>query len=501
MATPMQHKWFPALLPLAVIACDTSTSDDPDPTPIVEPGTQLTFESGSRLRARVLDGGDGAKAFVAWHDTELGADCTFRRGLDDAMYCMPEGLRVSYADERCMEPIVFRTECSPEDAVYAANPITDDCGAPEDRQWQVYEAGAPLGQTTQRWWRNHAGVCVPVQSGERVEAYAAMPVFYDDLVRGDLGWANDITEDVVAAEVVADDGARQAVTLVDTDRGRFCAPEINLGNGTALSAPVDVPVCLPTAPIAVQTPDYFNYVDDTCTTLTAFSRCPAPHEIAVSLEANACGGASFGAVHEIGPRLLEMYQSHDNVCSWVGELDPDPSTAHYAIGSTITQSFPWLERDTFGTGPLHGLHYVNRAGHPLMQASPTLHDQSWGECDVRRAHDGDELRCFPANATRWVGLLGPTLYGDAACTDPVADAPRDETTCAPVAAWLVLDEEDTCRQLAPVREAFSLVTPHEGAVFTRNADGTCTPHDGDGDWRKVEPIDIATLPVVTDRVE
>src|SRR5688572_33384336 len=42
----------------------------------------LGYENGSRLRARVYAGTDGAKQFLGWRDTQLGVDCAFGRVAD-----------------------------------------------------------------------------------------------------------------------------------------------------------------------------------------------------------------------------------------------------------------------------------------------------------------------------------------------------------------------------------------------------------------------------------
>jgi len=67
----------------------TAQGEDPGPD-------ALPWKSGSRLRARVWDGGDGAQLFIDWFDTMLGIPCTFAKGPEGVEYCMPALGSVQY---------------------------------------------------------------------------------------------------------------------------------------------------------------------------------------------------------------------------------------------------------------------------------------------------------------------------------------------------------------------------------------------------------------------
>src|SRR5689334_4641552 len=47
------------------------------------------FQSGRRLRARVFDGGSGARLFRRWHDTVLNEDCSFNETTPGHFHCVP----------------------------------------------------------------------------------------------------------------------------------------------------------------------------------------------------------------------------------------------------------------------------------------------------------------------------------------------------------------------------------------------------------------------------
>jgi len=54
-----------------------------------DPSLASAWQSGTRLRARVRDGGGGALMLVAWSDTKLGIDCGFVRLPGGSYRCLP----------------------------------------------------------------------------------------------------------------------------------------------------------------------------------------------------------------------------------------------------------------------------------------------------------------------------------------------------------------------------------------------------------------------------
>src|SRR5260221_5109584 len=52
--------------------------------------TAPPWRSGARLRARVLDGGDGAALFKGWTDMQLGVSCSYRLAADNELRCLPD---------------------------------------------------------------------------------------------------------------------------------------------------------------------------------------------------------------------------------------------------------------------------------------------------------------------------------------------------------------------------------------------------------------------------
>jgi hypothetical protein len=52
-------------------------------------GTDVGFESGSRLRARTMHGADGSWQFSGWHDNQLNIDCAYTLAVDGKQRCLP----------------------------------------------------------------------------------------------------------------------------------------------------------------------------------------------------------------------------------------------------------------------------------------------------------------------------------------------------------------------------------------------------------------------------
>jgi len=120
------------MLCLVLGACGTQQPVGPDDWPDLEPAGQdagtvvapepdagdtgqiqsRLYKSGTRLKARVLETGDGAQQFLGWFDSELGVKCEFATAPDGKTRCLPrrhvrpEGL--FYLDQDCSrEPIIF----------------------------------------------------------------------------------------------------------------------------------------------------------------------------------------------------------------------------------------------------------------------------------------------------------------------------------------------------------------------------------------------------------
>jgi hypothetical protein len=125
---------------------------------------QPPWRSGTRLRARVLDGGDGAVAFLRWRDTQLQTSCTFRRASDDVLRCIPDGnLRLAFTDAACREPLGLRDPSSDEEAQlrFWRASAPSSCGLPADVRLEAYEVERAVPAGRQYYVRSDGGACQP----------------------------------------------------------------------------------------------------------------------------------------------------------------------------------------------------------------------------------------------------------------------------------------------------------------------------------------------------
>jgi hypothetical protein len=106
-----------AALALAVLLAACGGAEGPDvadagglPGPDATTGktTRDLYQSGTRLKARMLVTADGAKAFVGWRDTVRNENCSFWNTADGKLRCLPTACAgpIStpprmYADENC----------------------------------------------------------------------------------------------------------------------------------------------------------------------------------------------------------------------------------------------------------------------------------------------------------------------------------------------------------------------------------------------------------------
>src|SRR5689334_6922337 len=113
------------------VACPACGGEQHDAATATGSPVSPLFHSGSRLRARYLDAGDGAVDFVGFRDQELGVDCDFYLGTDAKSRCLPETTGgLFFTDAACTEPVAAFTECDGPPEWYRvavfSNP-TDQC--------------------------------------------------------------------------------------------------------------------------------------------------------------------------------------------------------------------------------------------------------------------------------------------------------------------------------------------------------------------------------------
>ena len=121
-------------------------------------GTALDlYQSGSRLKLKVLTTADGAKAFQGWYDTQLGLDCQFVTASDGQLRCLPIGTAYVgsfYADGNCTTRLAYATcaGATPPAYAYATAAAGSSCAA-------AYHVYAVAGAYSGTVWAGSPGAC------------------------------------------------------------------------------------------------------------------------------------------------------------------------------------------------------------------------------------------------------------------------------------------------------------------------------------------------------
>ena len=102
------------------------------------------YESGSRLKAEVLNTPDGAQAFLGWYDSQLQIDCSFATASDGQVRCLPNLgsiVKVSgyFSDASCSERLVAGTCANMQTPAYAySQQQVGDCSTNSGNQLLIY---------------------------------------------------------------------------------------------------------------------------------------------------------------------------------------------------------------------------------------------------------------------------------------------------------------------------------------------------------------------------
>jgi len=407
-----------AVLSIAT-ACGRSASNDRtgeqpgaggDPSAVVFP-SERPWLSGSRLRARVLDGGDGAVAFLGWYDTDLQTACSFRKQSDGHWRCVPdESGPVVYADANCTTPLTFFVSELGAPVVGAFRYVRvhkpGGCELVDNAVIDVYETLGPLAQP--------AGVFVPGGEGrcQAIDApvakwLALAPLAPEKLVEASLTFDPGDSELATTTLSGADGSLARMGFWVRSTRSQCFIPHDFVS--TAWLPTDDADRCL-LADLAYGD-GCSTFVPAACATNTrAWNIAPAECanqttiEIApITTDASAPGALCFGpaepsvdfpsvpVVMRGGGRLQVLLRSD-------------------AAGRATLQESPFTET-TMLYPPLgdHGVFFSDSANSGARCAPQRFSDDRGASASV--------LRCAPIDAAGT--NEDATFFADAACTVPL----------------------------------------------------------------------------------
>lgn len=165
MALASHHRGLVVLVGALLGACGNSTSEsspDAGTPPTEDPSIRaIAWKSGSRLRARIIDGGGGAALFVAWVDTRLGKDCAFKMASDGGFRCLPVDASTPAPSD---DPVCRTTAAVPDDVTQyvAATEIVDARTTPLAARVLVGEDGSR--ENSGLFDQLHQTSCVPAKA-------------------------------------------------------------------------------------------------------------------------------------------------------------------------------------------------------------------------------------------------------------------------------------------------------------------------------------------------
>lgn len=421
------------------------------------------YESGDRLRATILDAGDGAVVFQEWFDSELETSCGFNTASDGVSRCLPAvGAEVLYGDAACTELVVAQYPgCGGPPPAYGHltefAPV-DECGATQLIGTAVYRVGATLGVGS-TYRKGADGTCaLDTDTNERFAATSEIDpttfVAETELRVEDRG-------DGLGRRVrVADDGSIATVDFVDLETDASCFPfQITTDSG-------NVRACTSNYAIAIEgasTTAVFS--DSACTSPAPYvPPCVVPTIIAKYL-LQQCQPVEM-TLHEVGDEISALYQVVEEACVAAPEAG-----VSYAVGAELDPTtLPNVEEVELGGGRVRARVDADQDGRPMSLYGTLIDSNTGATCNAMR-FEGDASgisRCLPNS----VGYVDQNLstFVDPECTEGLyIHDPGVCDTDAPTIAYRATSEP-----CATFYEAIVGLSAFSGStVYVVGAPGTC----------------------------
>jgi hypothetical protein len=392
----------------------------------------VTAVDGSRIKARWAQTGEGQRIFVAWYDTMLKTDCSFRRAADGEYRCLPLGFLlattpVDYADPACTAPAAVFAEASCDPPAFIRRPdTTNSC---ESRE-RVYARGERIADGV-AFWRpdGPTGECKP---GGVLETSAAfrlggeLPVSM--FVKGKTALSPAAAPGLAVAPFEIEDGAK-GFTWLHPRTGTQCTFWA-LDDGRSH--------CFPqTGSLST-----VSFAEATCAQPAAYflSACGAP-EVLLLPNTGTC--PLTYTPHALGPRLDTVYRITNGTC---GASAATIGNEYHTVGDpAAADDFPPIEYVNEDSGGRLRRRLSPVAGGRKVVAG-TFYDSSRQETCVLFSFGPGKFRCAPSGAARLT-----YYFADSQCTQPLLAQPTE--ACAPRYAFRY--DNTVC----PARALFYTVGP------------------------------------------
>jgi hypothetical protein len=419
------------------------------------------FESGSRLRARIYDGGE-ARAFIHWHDIQRDEDCSFARATDGVWRCLPDGNGIGYLDAACTSPFAVVPGANPAPSATRGDGQGGAACDGASSQYPVYAVGAPISVTSVAFYRDGATCLQTTPPDASYDTYAlGAELDPSAFVAADL--VDEARGRRLAARIFkAEDGAIEIARILDVRRGQECMlPPLALDEGPCL--PIDLAWSIG------------EFADAACSQPTAYTSsfapggvgpgCPGPG-VAVSYEFSACGDVTLG-FNKLADAVSTAYSLDQN-----GQCVADAIGGHmdYRLGAAIPATdFADLFHDAAGGGRLRSAEIAARdGGGGFMTESylPFFDSQLNRRCAPMEFCDGS-YHCLPTDLPQ-----SAPYYADAACSQRLALAytSPDCATAPPPTRVIFYPPSGGCYTTATI---YDLGAPRSPSEVWRLDSGGC----------------------------
>jgi len=467
------------------------------------------YASGSRLRARVLDGGGEPVRFEGFVDTKLGVRCDFAVAQDGVVRCLPtDDWSTYFADSACSQPLIVAAPgCAapPPYVRVSTGPAASCTWEPrlDAGRDEVLAPGSALGSVPSLYSSNGSS-CGPATSMPTAGStiYTAHV-----LAPGTFVAASEATDPrgarIGARVLLAQDGAAEVIGYFDEKAHAPCdVIQESIGWWSDL--------CIPTTMAWAN-----DWADAACTQVAAHigHQCPRPTIAVAATFMGNCVSEPMIHTYAIGTSLTTAYETSGTGCS---ALTPDPNGDVYfaSAGPIDPATLSAVSIEPIGSSALRTYFRTSPEGVPVLPAGLGVLPNSQGalfrdvardaDCWATQLADGS-WRCVPA---AYAQLGTPRIFADSACTQEVVDAGDFSPPCPPTAPVVAVRVGAvSCNSdAAPVESIYALGAPMAGGTVysMAQAGGPCLATSvppGDRLYPLTGAIDPSTLPSIVERTE
>jgi hypothetical protein len=494
----MRFAWkiapIPGLSLALLLGCSGGNGDEARPA----------FESGTRLRAQVADGGEGALVLEAWLDTKLNELCEFHPVKDGSFRCIPVfwGARLVYTDSECKaRAAVTNSICDVGSHKYVTS-IDEAYTCPTAvPPVAVYSLGAPIARGT-AYYVDERGVCT--EYGVDIPLVSVTEAPLDTFVAATVS-REDMGDGFSVSVFTGEDGSRSLHRIHDAS-GNECRPAL-LDEGRIGEA---YP-CLPAGSASMT--NRGPYADAACQQPVQElpGWCPKPSLTVVEEKPEAACDSRKRTIREVGklvnPAEIHTYNQSGDACYSAGNGHA-PRGALYAIGDAVEpELFPSLTWASSGTGRLRSRHWATPSGaqaavaggHPL---SSSFYDGTLeAVCYASRFDDG-RTRCVPA-PFRY--LVESEYFEDPACKSPI-DVERVSDTQCPAGDFVLFARSAAdfsgCLAGPPLEALYTVGEPlDDETIYYWDDESKCRKVPDNAGIYALSPLDPATFAEISVRVE